>query len=57
MKRDAKIANTMVTGIIQFLDHDARVLIDPSSTHSFKANGFAAYFNFFLELLDYELSV
>lgn len=56
-EQDVETTHTVVTGIIQFLDHDARVLIDLGSTHSFIASSFAVYFKFSLELLDYELSV
>lgn len=47
----------MVTGIIRFLNRDARVLIDPGSTHYFIATSFVVFFDISLNALEYELSV
>lgn len=44
-EKDAEASNTMVTSIICLFSHDARVLIDPGSTHSFISVSFMKHFD------------
>ena len=39
-QQDADAAPDVVTGIISILDHDAYILVDPGSTHSFASKHF-----------------
>lgn len=56
-ENDVEETNTMVTGTIYLFSHDAKVLIDLGSTHSFESDSFVKYSNSTPEPLNYELSV
>lgn len=56
-KKNAKASNTMVIGIIHLFSHNAKVLINPRSTHSFISNSFATHFDNTPKLLEYELVI
>nr|XP_023921956.1 uncharacterized protein LOC112033418 [Quercus suber] len=56
-EQDAKASKSVVTGTIPIFSHNARVLIDPGSTHSFVSCAYMKYADCVPELLDFELSV
>lgn len=45
IEKDAEASNTVVTCIIHLFSHNARVLTDPGSTHSFVFDNLEKYFD------------
>ncbi|KAJ0017611.1 hypothetical protein Pint_10284 [Pistacia integerrima] len=56
-QQEAQATPEVVTGMLFIFSHEARVLIDPGSTHSFISYAFAEYSDRVLEPLEYKLVV
>lgn len=56
-KQDAQASWSIITSILSLFSHDALILIDPGSTHSFITCNFMRHIDSLPKLLNYELTI
>ena len=56
-QQDARTSNVVVEGTINIMEYTARILFDPSATHSFVFSAFISKLNMKPELLKFQLIV